>query len=208
MINQFEILYADDHLIAIHKPAGIHVHPTVLSKGEDSCMRILRDQIGKWVYTVHRLDRATSGVLLFALDSDTARQVIQLFTDRQIKKCYWAVVRVIPASGNNTIIQGRRRNRITPAEAVTVFKRLAETELPLAIGKFPTARYSLAEIYPQTGRKNQIRKHFVHISHPIVGDVRFGDGKHNRLFREHFDCQRLLLMAMSLAFRHPVSEIY
>ena len=205
MMDKFDILYQDAHLIAIHKPAGIHVHPTGLSKGEDSCMRILRDQIGRWVYTVHRLDRATSGALLFALDSDTARRTIELFTERRIQKRYWAVVRGYVKSAASIDHPLREEPHKSPAEAVTAYKRLAKTELPVAVGKFPTARYSLVEVSPKTGRKNQIRKHFVHISHPIVGDVRLGDGKHNRLFREHFNCHRLLLMAMSLALAHPVT---
>ncbi len=203
---RLEVLYQDDHLIAIDKPPGIHVHPTHLSKGEDSCMRILRDQIGQWVYPVHRLDRATSGVLLFALDKDSAAKTMQQFIDRKIKKRYWAVVRGYVSSEININHPLKEEPHKPPADATTIVKPLAKVELPFPIGSFTTARYSLVEANPVTGRKNQVRKHFVHISHPIVGDVRYGDGKHNRLFREQFSIKRLLLMAMGIELIQPATD--
>jgi len=205
-IDQLEIIYRDEHYIAVNKPPGIHVHPTSLSKGEDSCMRILRDQIGQRVYTIHRLDRATSGVLLFALSSKAAGATIALFQAREIQKRYLAVVRGYPGK-KGVIERPQKEEKDRPfAEAITEFQRLAKVELPVPVGKFPTARYSLMEIIPKTGRRNQIRKHFASISHPIVGDVPFGDGRQNRLFREQFGIHRLLLMATTLAFQHPFSR--
>ena len=204
-MQNFTILYRDQHFIAIEKPPNIHVHPTYLSRGEDSCMRILRDQIGQWVYTVHRLDRATSGVLLFALSSEAARKMIGLFQTRDVDKQYLAIVRGYTEEKGLIDHPLREEKHKTPAEASTSYRRLATTELPFPIGSFPTARYSLVEIYPKTGRKNQIRKHFAHISHPIIGDTRIGDGRHNRLFREKLDSHRLLLMAKVLQFTHPFS---
>ncbi len=205
-IDQLEIIYRDEHYIAVNKPPGIHVHPTPLSKGEDSCMRILRDQIGQWVYTIHRLDRATSGVLLFALSSKAAGATIALFQARKIQKRYLAVVRGYLGK-KGTIERAQKEEKDGPfAEAITEFRRLAKAEVSVPVGKFSTARYSLVEVIPQTGRRNQIRKHFASISHPIVGDVPFGDGRQNRLFREHFGIHRLLLMATTLAFQHPFSR--
>ncbi|RMH95216.1 MAG: hypothetical protein D6681_13215 [Calditrichaeota bacterium] len=198
-----DILYQDEWLVAVDKPSGIHVHPTHLSRGEDSCRRILRDQLGRRVYTVHRLDRATSGVLLVALDVDTARALNRLFEERQVKKQYLAVVRGY-TEAQGVIDHPLRKVRFgEPKPARTEYRRLATVELPYAVGKFPTARYSLVEIYPHTGRKNQIRRHFNHIAHPIIGDTAYGDNKHNRFFREHFGIHRLLLMATELSFVHP-----
>ncbi len=205
-MNRFDILFQDDHFIAIHKPPGIHVHPTPLAKGETSCTQILKNELGQKVYSVHRLDRATSGVLLFALHADAARKVTQLFTERLVKKIYWAVVRgFVDSEGriDHPLREDRYKERVN---AVTEYRCLATVELPYPVGKFATARYSMVEIYPQTGRKNQIRKHFNKRSHPIIGDGTYGDNKHNRFFREQFGTYRLLLIAKSLSFEHPFTQ--
>lgn len=203
MNSPLDILYRDPHYIAVHKPPGIHVHPTELARQEDSCLRMLRDQLGQWVYPVHRLDRATSGVLLFALDSEAAGRMIQLFLDRRVRKRYLAVVRGYTAE-EGVIDYPLREAKDRPGqEAQTAYRRLGTAELPYPVGKFPTARYSLVEAFPHTGRRNQIRRHFRHIAHPIIGDVYFGDGRHNRLFREQFNLHRLLLLATDLRFMHP-----
>ncbi|RMF61503.1 MAG: hypothetical protein D6748_01480 [Calditrichaeota bacterium] len=200
------ILYKDEHIVAIDKPAGIHVHPTRLSPGEDSCMRILRDQLNQWVYPVHRLDRATSGVVVFALSSDVARKLQNLFNSRTVKKYYLAVVRGwVPEKGEISAPLKENKTK-EQVEAITKYIRLGKIDLPVAVGKFPSARYSLVWITPITGRMHQIRKHFVHLRHPIIGDVQYGDGKHNRLFREEFGLHRLLLMAVALEFPHPVND--
>jgi tRNA pseudouridine65 synthase len=201
--NKLEIVYQDENYIAVHKPPGIHVHPTYLSRGEESCMKILRDRIGQWVYPLHRLDRAASGILLFGLSSGAAGKMIRQFGERKVKKRYLAVVRGCLQEKEVVDYPLREEPHKEPAEALTEYRRLVTVELPYPLGKFPTARYSLAEVFPHTGRKNQIRKHFAHISHPIIGDVRYGDGKHNRLFREKFAVHRLLLLAVSLSFQHP-----
>ncbi len=169
-------------------------------------MRILRDQLGQWVYPVHRLDRATSGVLVFGLSSEAAQRLAQLFKERQVRKCYWAVVRGFIHSRGVIDYPLREEKHKPPASARTRYRRLGKVELPIPVGKFPTARYSLAEIIPETGRRNQIRKHFAHLSHPVIGDVSYGDGRHNRLFREQFNLHRLLLFALSLNFEHPFSH--
>ena len=168
-------------------------------------MRMLRDQLGQWVYTVHRLDRATSGVLVFALDSETAAALSRQFAQREVRKYYLAVVRgYLPESG---VIERalRQEKHLPPAPAVTRYERMNIAELQLPLGNFPTVRYSLVAVFPQTGRKNQIRRHFAGTSHPIIGDVQFGDGRHNRLFREQFGSHRLLLHAHRLEIRHPQS---
>jgi tRNA pseudouridine65 synthase len=201
------IIYRDEHIVAVDKPPGLHVHPTPLSPREDSCMRILRDQLGQWVYTVHRLDRATSGVLLFALSPEIAAAMIAQFTNREIYKRYLAVVRGYMPAASGIIDRPLREDKHSPArDALTEYHQLEKVEIPVPTTKFPTSRYALVEAIPKTGRNNQIRRHFAGISHPIIGDVEYGDGKHNRLFRERFHIHRLLLFAGEIRFHHPLTN--
>ncbi|MCG8425916.1 MAG: pseudouridine synthase [Chromatiales bacterium] len=204
-MDSFPILYRDEHYIAIHKPAGLLVHRSYISEDKRFLLQLLRNQIGQWVYPIHRLDRPTSGVIIFGLSSDAARQLVAEFELRRVVKKYIAVVRGY-ADEEGVIDyplleeEGKERQ-----EAVTHYRRLATVELPIAVGRYPQSRYSLIELEPQTGRMHQIRKHMKHIFHPIVGDTTHGDGKHNQMFRDHFNSHRLLLMAAALQFRHPFS---
>ncbi len=200
------ILYRDDHFIAIHKPPGLLVHRTRISEDNRFVLQMLRDQIGQWVYPVHRLDRPTSGVLILGLSSDSARLLTQAFEKRQVEKRYLAVVRGYTDEQETIDYPLREEEWKEPQEAVTHYRKLAQVELPYPVGRYATARYSLLAITPQTGRMHQIRKHMKHIFHPIVGDTTHGDGKHNQLFRDQFDIQRLLLVATALQFRHPYTE--
>ena len=201
-----DILYRDDHYVAIHKPGGLFVHPTTLARRQPSCMPMLRNQIGRWVYPVHRLDRATSGVLLFALDPEPANRMCLLFERRRIRKGYLAVVR------GHTPERGRIHHALreepdkAPADAITDYQRAATAELPFPVGTHPSARFSLVRAMPLTGRFHQIRRHFAHVSHPVIGDTTHGDGKQNRLFRETFAIRRLLLLATDLTFEHPYTS--
>jgi tRNA pseudouridine65 synthase len=201
-----EILHQDAHLVAVSKPSGLLVHRTGAASDRDTCMTLLRNQLRRWVYPVHRLDRGASGVLLFSLDPDTARIVTEAFTHRRVKKTYLAVVRgVVPDEGTIDCPLTETPEK-EPAEARTVFTRLAQVELPHAVGRYETARYSLARVEPLTGRMHQIRKHMAHIRHPLVGDVTHGDSKHNRLFRDLFRVPRLLLHAEELCLPLPHAE--
>lgn len=210
-----DLLYQDASLVAIVKPSGLLVHPSGAAPDRSTCLSLLRAQLRRWVYPVHRLDRGASGVLLFALDPDTAGVVGRAFADRLVSKTYLAVTRgVLPDDGlidaplaDDPAGNGRRgspaRADKEPAEARTTFRRLADVELPYPVGRYATARYSLAEIEPLTGRTHQIRRHMAHIRHPLVGDVTWGEGRHNRLFREVFGVHRLLLHASVLRLPHP-----
>lgn len=211
------ILYHDEHLIAVNKPAGLLVHRTHIDRHENRfAMQMLRDQLKTWVYPIHRLDKATSGALLFAKDPATARAMTELFQHGSVQKTYLAVVRgYAPASGvidyPLTDELDRKNDPWTtpdkPAkEAITAYRCLGTTELPHPVGRYPTARYSLVEARPQTGRTHQIRRHMAHIAHPILGDTTHGDGKHNRLFRNLLGCHRLLLAAVELGFAHPCHQ--
>ena len=211
-----DIIFRDNHLIAINKPAGLLVHPSLVDRHEkQSAMTLLRDTIGQYVYPVHRLDKPTSGVLLFALSSEIARELSLQFNESQVHKRYLAVVRgYTDKSGRidyplqeklDKMTDSRARKDKPAQSAVTDYRRLATLELPIRVDRYPTSRYSLVEIIPQTGRKHQIRRHFKHLSHPIIGDTSYGKSIHNRLFTKRFDCRRLLLAATHLTIQHPVS---
>mgnify|MGYP000279349289 CR=1 FL=1 len=211
-----DVIYQDKHLIAIQKPAGLLVHKSPIDRHETRyAMKILRDQIGQWVYPVHRLDKPTSGLLLFALHPDIAKQIGEMFEEQRIQKEYVAIVRgftepeghIDHALKEIAVFKHleKQAQQKPPKESVTDYLRLKTYELPYTDGRFATSRYSLVKLYPKTGRKHQIRRHLKHISHPIVGDVKYGKGEHNRLFNEYLSSHRLLLAAQTMTFPHPVS---
>lgn len=200
------ILYRDDDYIAVDKPAGLQVHRSWISEeSEQFLMQRLRDQIGRRVFIIHRLDRPTSGVILFALSSEAAREACALFEQRRVNKRYLAVVRGYTDDQGHIDYPLREEPHKPLQEAVTDYRTLARVELPIPLGRYDTCRYSLVEVTPLTGRSRQIRKHFHHIFHPLIGDTSHGEGRHNRLYRERFDIHRLLLHAWKLDLPHPVS---
>ncbi|MBI2381142.1 MAG: pseudouridylate synthase [Gammaproteobacteria bacterium] len=200
------ILYRDEHYVAIDKPSGLLVHKTELARAEAYALQLLRRQLRRRVYPVHRLDRPTSGVLLFGLSAAAAREACGLFETHVVSKRYLAVVRgYAPDSGHIDYPLCEEDDGRPAQEARTDYRCLARAELPIAIGRYATSRYSLVEVMPLTGRKHQIRKHFHHIFHPLIGDTTYGEGRHNRLFRQEFEASRLLLIAHELAFVQPFS---
>jgi tRNA pseudouridine65 synthase len=215
--NPLEILYQDKYLIAINKPSGLLVHKSPIDKHETRfALQLLRDQIGQYVYPIHRLDKPTSGVLLFALDAQTAQGMSELFRSSKVEKEYVAIVRGFTQESSmidyplkqmlDTKVQKLEGITKEEQEAQTYFKRLAIVELPFPVSRYPAARYSLIKLVPKTGRKHQLRRHMKHIFHPIVGDTKHGRGEHNKLFRDKFSCHRLLLHSNRLTFIHPVSQ--
>ena len=207
------ILYRDHHLIAIDKPPGLLVHRTGLDAGETRfAVQLLRDQIGQMVWPAHRLDKGTSGVLLFALDSDTARLIGQAFEQGTgIQKTYQAMVRSwAPAQGLidhplKRMPDDMRTQREEIQAAQTRFETLTRGELPLPYGDFPTTRFAKVQLQPLTGRRHQLRRHLKHIAHPILGDTTHGKGPLNRTVTEFIGLQRLWLHAASLSLQHPVT---
>lgn len=203
-----QILFKDEHFVAVNKPAGFHVHPpedpTYRVPREKILLYQVRDHLNQHVFPVHRLDAGTSGVLLFALSSDDARNMNKLFTERRTEKTYHAVIRgYLPDTG---VIELPLESDSTGelAEAKTTFKSLARIELPYPVGKkFPTAQYSWMEAHPYTGRFHQIRRHFGRISRPLLGDATHGDSRHNQFFRNQLGIEGLCLKAMRLEFVHP-----
>ena len=199
-----QILYQDEHYVAIDKPPGLLVHRSPISRDRVFVLQLLRDQLGRRVYPVHRLDRATSGVLIFGLSAAAAARLVERFEARMVDKQYLAVARGwVDAAGliDHPVADDEGNGIAQPAR--TRYRRLATVELPFAVDRYPTARYSLVRVAPETGRRQQIRKHFKHISHHLVGDTTHGNGRHNRFFREQLGITRLLLMAHSLGFAHP-----
>ncbi len=201
----FEILYDDPHIIAINKPPGILVHRSRLSEDRVFVLQLLRDQIGQRLFPAHRLDRATSGVLLFGKSAESAAALGLQFMDKSLEKKYIAIVRgFVPEQDTIDYPLADEESGKGLVDAVTHFKRLEQVTCDMAIGlRYPTARFSRVEITPETGRRHQIRKHFAHLRHPIIGDPRHGDVKHNKYFREQFGITRLLLHAQQLTVRHP-----
>lgn len=210
-----EILYRDEALIAINKPAGMLVHRSWLDKHETVfAMQTLRDQINQHVFPIHRLDRPTSGVLLFALNSEMARQMSEQFEQHQLQKSYLALVRGY-LSGAGRIdyplkvqldkIADKFAQPKAPQSAITDFQGLAQVEMPFPAGKFATARYSLVQLFPQTGRKHQLRRHLKHLFHPILGDTNYGDLHQNRALAANTGGDRLFLHSNQLRFTHPTS---
>lgn len=209
-----EIVYQDSWLVAINKPPGLLSHRSRIDvRANDFAVQRLRDQIGQHVYLVHRLDRPTSGVLLFALNEETARKTSYLFAERLIAKEYIAIVRGHPDDSIcwNEPLQ-EKWDRVTDAKsrrdklaqsATTIVRTLQRWELPYSTGKYPGSRYALVSLSPQTGRKHQLRRHLNHMAHPIVGDTTHGDRRHNRLFRERLGIHRLLLVANRIRMPHP-----
>ena len=201
-ISPLEILYQSDQLIAINKPHGLLVHPSRIARDADtSAMQLLRDQIGAKVYPVHRLDRKTSGVLLFALSPESNAALQKQFHDRQVKKTYHALVRgFVPREGeiNYPLTENDKTQ-----DALTYFRLRQHFEIPLPHGKFSTSRYSWVELTPHTGRFHQLRKHMAHIFHPIIGDRPHGCNKQNKLWKETWEMTSMLLHAEQLEVEFP-----
>ncbi len=202
-----EIIYQDSYLVAINKPHGLLVHRSKYAdEAKVFAVQELRNQIGQHVFPVHRLDRKTGGVLLFALSPEINSQMNQQFSENRVSKKYFAVVRGF--TNDAGIIDYPLENEVgTQKEAVTNYATLHRSEIPVPLGKFQSSRYSLVEVKPETGRMHQIRKHFAHIYHPIIGDRPHGCNKQNRMFKERWNMDTMLLHAHEISFIHPITQV-
>lgn len=209
-----DILYQDEFLVVVNKPSGLLVHRSPIDRHETRfAMQILRNQLNQWVYPVHRLDKPTSGLLIFGLSSNSAQKLAKQFENAEVQKQYLAVVRGFTHLGgiiNHPIKEAlmfkhekKFRESIIPQQALTYYHRLATTEQPWQNGKHTTSRYSLVALHPKTGRQHQLRRHMKHLSHPIIGDSRYGKSEHNNFFATQLNSHRLLLAATRATFRHP-----
>jgi len=272
------ILYQDEYMVAVDKPAGLFVHRSFMDKDEIYfALQLVRDQIGQYVYPVHRLDRPTSGVLLFALTKEVATILSDAFANKSAQaepelsaqlepdnfnadytrenddscdstvvksltrmksltmvKTYYALVRghlTVQENDAPTLLEplvvsdfssgfldyplkekldklgDKNVSRDKPAQlAQTHYQVQYQASLPIKVGKFDSVRYSLVALQPVTGRRHQIRRHLAHLRHPILGDINYGDNKQNPFFIEHFGFKRLMLIAKSLEFNHPINN--
>ncbi len=254
-----DILYQDEYMVAVNKPAGLFVHRSFMDRHEVYfAMQLIRDQIGQYVYPVHRLDRPTSGVLLFALTKTVATKLSEAFANKTalaskepsqllnysrnksdnagltMVKTYYALVRghltaqvgqgsipnksLIKSDFDQGFIDYPLKEKLDklgdkgvnpdkpPQSARTCYQVKYQASLPISVGKFDSVRYSLVALQPITGRRHQLRRHLAHLRHPIIGDINYGDNKQNPFFIKHFGFKRLMLMAKSLEFEHPVSN--
>jgi len=214
--TELPLLYQDEHLVAVYKPSGLLVHRSPIDKRETVfALQLVRDQVGQHVFPVHRLDKPTSGVLMFALSSEVANMMMLKFQAGEVRKHYLAVVRG-RLTGNGCVEYALSDKPDKVAEplagperqdqpAVTRYRGIAEVELEVSVSRYPTSRYSLVSLIPRHGRRHQLRRHMRHIFHPVIGDTTHGEGRHNRFFRSHFNCHRLLLSATDLQFEHPAT---
>jgi tRNA pseudouridine65 synthase len=200
-----EIIYHDEHLVAINKPHGLLVHrSSIAADTSEFALQLLRNQLNRYVYPAHRIDRKTAGVLLFALDKATESAMQQQFMNNEVQKHYLAIVRG-HTPDYEEIDYALSKENGTMQDAFTAYTTLARAELDVALGKHPTSRYSLVEATPKTGRMHQLRRHFSHIFHPIIGDRTHGCNKQNKLFTEKWQMNTMLLHAWQLHFKHPVT---
>lgn len=213
MSEPLVILYRDDDLVAVHKPAGLLVHRTTIAGGDATpLLQRLRDQLGRPVHPAHRLDRGTSGLVLFALHAAAASALAATLRDGLAQKTYVAVVRGWAAdhAAVDHPLRDRpdrlaRRRAAATRPAFTDVRCLARAELAAAVGRYPTARYSYVRCEPRSGRQHQIRRHLKHLRHPVIGDATYGDGAHNRFLRQARGVARLMLAATAIRLPHPRS---
>ena len=199
------ILYCDDHIVVVDKSAGIPVHRSrLVNDGDVYLIDQLRALVDGPLHLIHRLDRATSGALLIGRNAEVAGTLGRQFMERNVEKTYLGVCRGWPAETGELDypLSGVRENS-ERKPALTRWRRLDTIEVPIAINRYPQQRYALVEISPETGRYRQIRRHFAHLRHPLIGDTSHGRTEHNRLFKQYFGVHRLLLHARTLAFDHP-----
>ena len=209
------VLYQDDVMCVVMKPEKLLVHRTEIANGDTVfAVQCVREQLGRRVWPVHRLDRGTSGVLLFALDAETASKLGRIMMAGEVKKRYAAVVRgwlEVPVDCRHPLslpedpYLKKRRGPSEPQEARTVFMPRARAEAPVPSGKFETTRLGLVEAELFTGRRHQIRRHLKWLAHPIIGDATYGKGPLNRAVAQWLEADRLMLHCARMAFPHPVT---
>ncbi len=213
--TMLRILHLDTRLVAIDKPAGLLVHRSGLDAGETQfALQMLRDQLGQPVWPLHRLDKGTSGVLLFALDAQAASLLGQQFeAGTALRKRYLAVVRGWPPPHGEVdhpltrMADDARAGRLQAQPARSRFQTLAQYTLPLPQGRFPGTRCALVALEPLTGRRHQLRRHMKHLAHPIIGDATHGKGPLNRALAELLGIGRLWLHAQALELTPPWSAV-
>jgi tRNA pseudouridine65 synthase len=201
-VPELPILYRDDALLIVNKPSGLVVHRGWASD-RVTALDLARSLAGQWVYPAHRLDRGTSGVLVFGLSPSVAQKLERTFAEHEIDKRYLALVRGMAPDAvtvDHPLAKDKDKPRLPSVTHVTRLEHFEVENDETGV----TRRYSWVEARPCSGRPHQIRRHLKHITHPIIGDVRYGKAEHNRLFRRRFGVERLVLHAERLSLPHPI----
>jgi tRNA pseudouridine65 synthase len=205
--SPFQVLYEDSELLAINKPNDLIVHQSKFGGkiDEKSLCQIINQDRDEHVFLVHRLDRKTSGVLLFAKNKEIIPLLQKQFQENRIEKTYRAIVRGhIKENGEiNSPIKPEDKKEYK--DALTLYTPLSQITVDIPVEPYPQSRYTLLELKPKTGRTHQLRKHCNKIAHPIIGDPKYGNRHHNHMFMEKFNTNKLFLHAYSLQFLHPIS---
>lgn len=203
------VIYEDDFVLCVSKPNDMVVHHAYHSRNvidEDSLLQVLNKQFGKKFYPIHRLDRRTSGIILLAKETKYVSKFQELFTRNEIQKIYYGIVRGYTPDNKiiNSPVKGRDSKVYKDAE--THLQTANQITLDIPVTPYPTSRYSLVKLTPKTGRLHQLRIHMNKISYPLIGDGKYGDKNHNKMFERHFGVTNLFLHAYSLVFKHPFLE--
>jgi tRNA pseudouridine65 synthase len=188
-----ELLWVDADVVVANKPSGLLVHRGMAADDDVALFRV-RDALGEYVHPLHRLDRGTSGALVFARNRTAAASLARAFEEGRVDKRYLALVRGVPPAEGVIDYPVPRGEGLPRVPAVTRYALVAAS---------PVDRCALVEARPQTGRFHQVRRHLRHLGHPLVGDVNYGSGAINRHYRATYDLHRLALHASFVAFDHP-----
>jgi tRNA pseudouridine65 synthase len=221
-MNKLSIVFEDEYLLVVDKPAGLLMHPSWLDRNETDTLAgrakayLAKSNPDAKVHTVHRLDRPTSGLVVIAKQPEIAKLLSEQFLDKKVSKTYWAVCRgFVPEADVIDYALKEEHDKIADKfaqgdkeaqPAVTHYRRLGIAELAVPVSRYQKSRFSLVEVTPETGRKHQIRRHFKHIRHPLIGDTRHGCRHHNNVVEAEFGLKGLELRAVSLSFSHPVTK--
>jgi tRNA pseudouridine65 synthase len=192
-----ELLYVDEHVVVANKPSGLLVHRG-WDDDDDVALFRVRDAVGAHVSPLHRLDRGTSGALLFARTAEATATLGRDFEAGRVEKRYLALVRGTPPDAGVIDHPIPKKEGGERVPAITRFRRVARSTVD---------RCSLVEALPETGRLHQIRRHLKHVNHPLIGDVNYGKGDLNRHYRARYQLHRLALHAHALAFTHPITGV-
>ena len=206
---EIPIIYQDEFIICVAKPNNVLVHHAHHSRNvadEKSLLQFLDEQVGGKFYPIHRLDRKTSGIILLAKETHFVSQFQDLFTANEIQKTYYGVVRGFSPESKiiDSPVKGRDAN--VHKEALTHLRTLEQVTLDIPVKPYDSSRYSLVELSPKTGRMHQLRVHSNKISHPLIGDTKYGDKNHDMMFDEKFGWKNMFLHAGKLEFKHPFTS--
>ncbi|MBU3012372.1 pseudouridine synthase [Polaribacter vadi] len=204
-----EIIFEDDYLLCVSKPNNVLVHHAYHSRNvadEDSLLQIIKNEIGLKVYPIHRLDRKTSGIILLAKEKEYVSKFQELFTNSEIQKTYFGIVRGFSPDVKTIDSPVKGRDANVHKDALTELKTLANITLDIPVKPYDSSRYSLVQLSPKTGRMHQLRVHMNKISHPLIGDAKYGDKNHDVMYAENFGWQNLFLHAGKLEFIHPFTS--